>query len=295
MDCHSDAVMSARAGSIAIFGPGLMGGSLLMALRKHRPSAHLAAWARRPQALEALRNRHLADTVSTNATEVARGADVIVLCVPVDHMAALAADIAPAVASHTLVTDVGSVKAPVVSKLEAFFKDGSNFVGSHPMCGSEDAGLDAAREDLYEGAPCIVTPTPVSQPDRISGATELWRSVGGNVLEMDPATHDRAAAFASHVPHVAAAALVEAVCTQDPAFRALCAGGFRDTTRVASGSPGLWTAILSQNRVETVHALTALTAVLEDFRLALEKNDTDSLSRLLASAATHRAEIMPAP
>lgn len=287
--------MSDRTGIIAVFGPGLMGGSLLMALRRRRPGVHLAAWARRPEALDTIRHRGLADRVSTDPREIASDADVIVLCVPVDRMGKLAGDIAAVAAPRALVTDVGSVKAPVVAELEAIFNPGGNFVGSHPMCGSEEGGLDAAREDLYEGALCVVTPTPESRPDRTAAAADLWCSVGGRVLQMEPAAHDRAAAFASHVPHIAAAALVEALCSGEPAAKPLCAGGFRDTTRVASGSPELWTTILSQNRVETGRALGALASVLDDFRDALDRNDTDRLSRLLASAASHRAEILPAP
>jgi prephenate dehydrogenase len=265
-----------------------------MALRRRQPGIRLSAWGRREEAVRDLASRGLADHVSTDAAEVAKGADAIVLCVPVDRLAGLAAEIAPAVAPHALVTDVGSVKAPVVEALEAVFGPGGNYIGSHPMCGSEEAGLGAARADLYEGALCVITPTATSAPARTAEADALWRSVGGRVLEMEPSLHDRAAAFASHVPHIAAAALVEAICAEDGSFRALCAGGFRDTTRIASGSPDLWTAILSQNRGETSRALGSLIAVLEDFRRALDANDTADLARLLASAATHRAEILPA-
>ncbi|MBE2181345.1 MAG: prephenate dehydrogenase/arogenate dehydrogenase family protein [Chthoniobacterales bacterium] len=285
--------MSVHARTVAIFGPGLMGGSLLMALRQRHPGVRLAAWARRDGALEELRQRGLADTCSTDAAEVARDADAIVLCVPVDRTAELASRISAVVAPDALVTDVGSVKQPVVEGLEGIFSEHRNFVGSHPMCGSEEAGLAAARADLYEGALCVVTPTANSQPAMVERAAKLWESAGGRAVEMDPAMHDRAAAIVSHVPHVAAAALVELAGRSDPSFRTLCAGGFRDTTRVASGSPELWTAILSQNRAEASRAIAALVGILAEFQTSLENNDTDRILELLSAAAARRAEVFP--
>ena len=243
--------------------------------------------------MDELRRRGLADICSTDAAEAARDADTIVLCVPVDRMAELAATISGSVKPDALVTDVGSVKRPVVTELETIFSSNQNFVGSHPMCGSEEAGLGAARADLYEGALCVVTPAEASNAGMVHRAAELWKSVGGRVLEMEPAAHDLAAATVSHVPHVAAAALVELAARGEPAFRALCAGGFRDTTRVAAGSPELWTAILSQNREEAARGIGTLVGILQEFQTALERNDMVRISRLLADAAAHRAEIFP--
>ena len=159
------------------------------------------------------------------------------------------------------------------------------------MCGSEEAGLGAARADLYEGAMCVVTPTPRSRPEAVAAITSLWRSVGARTLEMDPAEHDRAAAVASHVPHVAAALLVELVCGEEPRFRDLCAGGFRDTTRVASGSPELWSAILSCNRREVAAALRKFGDSVTILREARGRNDGPAVRGFLENAAAHRAGI----
>lgn len=286
--------MSGRQQSIAIFGPGLMGGSLLMALRRRQPQTHLRAWGRRPEALEELRNRGLADFCSTEAGAVAAGADVVVLCLPVDKLADVARDCARTVPADCLVTDVGSVKGTVTDSLETIFSAGRNFVGSHPMCGSEATGLSAARADLYEDALCVVTPTERSRQDMTTGAGALWRSVGARVVTMTPPEHDRAAALVSHVPHVAAAALVGLLAGEQPEFHRLCAGGFRDTTRVASGSPELWTAILSQNRAAAGEGIGKLIAILEEFRGAMAANDTGTLHRLLAQARSMRESIMHA-
>ncbi len=284
--------MSVHSSSIAVYGPGLMGGSLLMALRQHQPAARLLAWARREEVLDEVRAKKLADICSTDVCEIAKAADVIVLCVPVDKMPALARQIADVISGKTLATDVGSVKQPVVEELEQIFSRHGNFVGSHPMCGSEEAGLGAARADLYVNARCVVTPTASSRPKMVRAVSDLWRVVGGRVLDMSPGEHDAAAALVSHVPHMAAAALVELVAQGNPAFQKLCASGFRDTTRVASGSPELWTSILSLNRTEVARALGHLGDILQSMKKALENNDMGTVTAMLESAAVHRAKIL---
>lgn len=284
--------MSGNFKSIAVFGPGLMGGSLLMAMRRRHPHVRLGVWARRPEALEDVKRRGLADFASTDAPDVARQAECIVLCLPVDKMRPPAEAIAGEAGPETMVTDVGSVKRPVVDELEDVFAKHGNFVGSHPMCGSEEAGMAAARADLYDNALCVVTPTARSRPEMVQAAEDLWRMVGARVATMAPGRHDRAAALVSHVPHVAAAALVELVAAESPDVRQLCAGGFRDTTRVASGPADLWTAILALNRDETVRALGELTDLLGSIRAALADNRLKDVATLLAAAAAHRAEIL---
>jgi prephenate dehydrogenase len=268
-----------------------MGASLLMALRAKKPETKLSVWARRDEALREVMRRGLADSASSDAAETIRGADVAVLCVPVDRMAEVATAIAPHTGADTLVTDVGSTKEKLVSRLEKDFAANRNFVGSHPMCGSEESGLEAARADLYEGALCVVCPTPASRQELISRVEELWKSVGARVTQLSPADHDAAAAAASHVPHVAAAALVELMGRERPEFRELCATGFRDTTRIAAGSPALWSAILAENADKTAAALSKLEAILAGYREAIIKADRQQMTKRLGAAAETRAEI----
>jgi len=284
--------MNSDSPRIAVFGPGLMGGSLLLALRERLPAARTAIWARRDEAVQAVVAQGLAASGSTNAEEVAQSADVIVLCVPVEQMASLAAQIAGAVSPDTLVTDVGSTKEEVVCTLENIFQKHRNFVGSHPMCGSEAAGLEAARADLYQDAMCAVTTTTATRADLADRAEDLWKIVGARTLRLSPEEHDTAVAASSHVPHLAAAALVELI-GDSAASRALCARGMRDTTRIAAGSPELWTGILSQNRIEVARALARLTHLLDEAREALERGDMSNITTLLAAARAHRAEIFP--
>ena len=285
--------MSNGSPRIAIFGPGLMGASLLMALRSRKPETDLSVWARREEAVREVIERGLADSGSADAAEVARNADIVVLCVPVDRMKETAALVAPHIKPDALVTDVGSTKEKLVSELGQIFSANRNFVGSHPMCGSEESGLGAARADLYEGALCAVCPTDASRPDLVHKAQDLWKSVGGRVKELSPAEHDKAVAATSHVPHVAAAALVELVAQEQPTHRQLCATGFRDTTRIASGSPELWTAILSDNAEKTASSLARLETIIAGYRQAIADGRREDIARMLRSAAEARAKIFP--
>lgn len=265
-----------------------------MALRQHAPDVRLGAWARRAEVVEELRSRKLIDFGSDEPDRVAGQSDLAVLCVPVGHMAQLADAIKDSLPREAAVTDVGSVKKSVVDDLEEIFARSGRFVGSHPMCGSEEAGLEAARADLYQSSVCVVTPTSRSRPDAIAAVQGLWETVGARVILMDPSEHDRAASLVSHVPHLVAALLVELVGGGKPGCQALCAGGFRDTTRIASGSPDLWAGILSSNRGEVVSALLELEHLVSGARGLLEKNDIPGLRGLLQRAAVRRSEILAA-
>ena len=281
--------------SIAVFGPGLMGGSLLMALRQRSPQTKLGAWARRAGAVEEVRARGLIDFGGTDAASVAARSDLAVLCLPVDRLAEVAEAIKDALPPRAVITDVGSVKKSVVDQLEETFARNGNFVGSHPMCGSESAGLTAAYADLYAGALCVVTPTPRSRAEAVRSVKALWSSVGARIHEMNPAEHDRAAASVSHVPHLIAALLVELAARGTASARQLCAGGFRDTTRIASGSADLWTALLESNRAEVIAALRTFAGSVDGVIEVIEKKDTASLRALLGRAAANRAEMLSVP
>lgn len=285
--------MSSQPSHVAVFGPGLMGASLLMALREKRPSLKLSVWARREEAAQEVMRRGIADSVSCDAAEAALGADTVVLCVPVDRMEEIAAKITPHIGRSTLVTDVGSTKEKLVERLENVFAENGNFVGSHPMCGSEETGLAAARANLYEGALCVICPTQTTRADLLERAEQFWQLVGARVAQLSPSEHDKAAAIASHAPHVAAAALVDLAARSPGKFRALCASGFRDTTRIAAGSPEIWSAILAENAENTATALEELEAIIADYRQCIRGGDRAQIAARLGAAAMERAQIFP--
>jgi len=285
--------MSSDFSRVAVFGPGLMGASLLMALRERSPQTKLSVWARRKEAADETFKRGLADSAHTDPAEAVAGADAVVLCLPVDRMHEIAQAIAPHIGPDTLVTDVGSTKERLTGQLEKIFAGGRNFVGSHPMCGSEASGLAAARADLYADALCVVCPTPSTRKDLLAKAEQLWQLAGGRTTQLSPNEHDSAAAVASHVPHVAAAALVGLAAGEPRAHRDLCASGFRDTTRIAAGSPELWSAILSENAAAVAGALEKFEQMLADYRTAIRSSDRETIARMLQGAADSRAAIFP--
>lgn len=273
---------------LAIIGPGLLGGSIALCLRKRDPGTQIAIWARSEGAIEKIRAAGIAEIASTDLKPIVEDADVIVFCVPVGAMAALAEKIAPHISEGALVTDVGSVKAPVVEALAPLFRCRGKFVGSHPMAGSEQTGLAAARPDLFDGAVCIVTPDESSDPGAVNGISEFWTLLGCHVRALPPAEHDEIVALVSHLPHLLAATLVNLVCSQNPNSLNFCGNGFRDTTRVASGPPGMWREIFSTNRMALKKSIEAMIGKLREVEALLDTDDERGMTQFLEEAKTGR-------
>jgi cyclohexadieny/prephenate dehydrogenase len=271
---------------IAIIGPGLLGGSIALAMRKKQPGTAIAVWARRPEAADEVREKKIADLASTDLEAVVKNASVVIFCVPIGAMVPLAEKIAPLVSADTLITDVGSVKAPVVDALGRIFRGRARFIGSHPMAGSEQTGIDAARADLFENAACIVTPGKNSTPVDSDDAMKFWSLLGCRTSTLPPYVHDETVALVSHLPHLLAATLVNLVCEQNADSLNFCGNGFRDTTRVASGSPGMWTEIFKGNRGQVKKSVELM---IEKLRQVMELLEDDAkMNRFLADAKNQR-------
>ena len=223
-----------KFGTVAILGPGLIGGSLALALAERDLAKRLMIYARSPHALDAIRTAGVDAELTGNPSEAVRDADVVILCVPIEAMPGLVHEFRDALKPTALVTDVGSVKGSVDRDLAPLLDDRALWIGSHPMAGSEQAGFAAARADLFEGAAVIVTPTPHTQKGAEQRAEAFWKALGARVVSLSPEIHDRYVAQISHVPHLLAAALV---CHASKEARELAGGGFRDTTRVVSRKP----------------------------------------------------------
>jgi len=183
------------------------------------------------------------------------------------------------------------VKADVVRELTSLIeKTGAHFVGSHPMAGGEKMGVSAARADLYANAVCVVTPGKKSNASAVRKVEAFWQSLGARILRLDAAQHDVLVSRSSHLPHVAAAALVNLVLSPGgPKNQAgLCATGFRDTTRIASGSPEMWRDIAMANRKNLSRSLDAFAAALKNFQTALKRNDAEAVEKFFATAKQRR-------
>lgn len=261
-----------------------------MALRQHAPEARLHAWARRAESVADLMARKIADHASTEVAAACEGAELIVLCTTLESMSGLAEEIAKAkLAPGCIITDVGSVKGSVVPVLEqAFQKSNCQYLGSHPMAGSERAGIEAARADLFERSVCVITPTLFTTDDALTRVRWLWNLLGCSLVEMSPDEHDAKVARISHLPHLAAAITALAALRPDISAAECSGNGFRDTTRVASGDPTLWTGILSQNRAEVAAALRDARTALAELLEAVESHDDKTLLHLLSEAKVLR-------
>lgn len=271
---------------LAIIGPGLLGGSIAMAVRGKNPAARISVWARREEAAEGVKKRGIADFVSTDLQAVAADADVIVFCVPIGAMAPLAEKMAGSVSREALITDVGSVKAPIVKSLGGIFSGRARFVGSHPMAGSEQAGIEAARADLFEGSVCIITPEEVSPARDVEEIRQFWAMLGCEPRILSPVEHDKMIALVSHLPHLIAATLVNLVCEQNPNSLNFCGNGFRDTTRVASGPPAMWTEIFGGNRGQVRKSMQAMIEKLQQVLAFME--DDAKMQEFLTDAKSRR-------
>src|SRR5271168_498515 len=178
-------------GTVAILGPGLIGGSLALALAERGLAKRLMIYARSPRALDEIRTAGVDAELTGNPSEAVREADVVILCVPIEAMAALVHEFRDALKPTALVTDVGSVKGSVDREIAPLLEDRALWIGSHPMAGSEQAGFSAARADLFEGAAVIVTPTRHTQQAAEQRAEDCWRALGGRVVNLSPEIHDR--------------------------------------------------------------------------------------------------------
>jgi len=278
---------------IAILGPGLLGGSIAVKLRQ-LGGCRVSVWARRAEAVEEVIAAECADTATSDLAEAVGEAGLVVLCVPVGAMGELARAILPSIQPGTIVTDVGSVKGRVLAELGAIFRGRGRFVGSHPMAGSEQTGLKAARADLFDRATCIVTPDENTDAAALGEVTAFWQQLGCRVVALRAAEHDVCVALVSHLPHLVAATLINTVAAKNSHAFEVVGPGFRDSSRVASGPPAMWTEILTENSRAVDEAINALIAKLTDFRQMIAgSNDGRELREFLAAAKATRDRIFP--
>jgi prephenate dehydrogenase len=279
----------------ALIGCGMVGGSLMAALRQAGAVGYVVGHDRRREHAERAQARGLIDEVSDEAIWAADGADLVVLAVPVGAVAEICAAIAPVVTTTRLITDVGSTKLDVVASAEEALPDPARFCGAHPMAGTERSGPDAADAGLFRGKLALLTPTARTAPDTVAACAALWQTVGARTRTMPPAAHDRAVAWVSHLPHAAAFALAAAVGTVADEVAGLSGGGFVDTTRVAASDPAMWRDIFIANRAPLLTAIDGLLDQLATLRRAVDDGDAEAIEALVTQARGGRARVLTAP
>ncbi|MFM8770017.1 MAG: prephenate dehydrogenase [Rubrivivax sp.] len=276
---------------LAIVGCGLMGGSVALALRRAGMVRHIVGCSRSPASSQQAVELGVIDEVCASAAEAARGADVVLLSVPVASTLEVLEAIRMSLMPGALCMDVGSTKRDVVAAARAALGAAmSGFVPAHPIAGNERSGVEAATADLYFDRRVILTPLAETDPRRLRSARALWKAMGGVVTEMSPEEHDRAFAAVSHLPHLLAFACVAAVAQASDGERMLqLAGpGVRDFTRIAGAEPAMWRDILLANRDEVLAQVATFRQKLEEMERAMSAGDARTLQALISAPSALR-------
>jgi prephenate dehydrogenase len=280
-----------RVKTLAVIGVGLVGGSLALALRRAGAVGSVVGYDRDPQALERATALGVIDSASASASEAAKGAELVVVAVPVRAIGPVLHDVALSLSPEAVVTDVGSTKGEVARIAGEELRDRfPRFVPGHPIAGRETSGVDSAVPDLFRAARVVLTPEARTAPDAVDLVKACWEAAGARVATMAAERHDRIFAAVSHLPHILSFALVSEIAGREDAADLLgfAAGGFRDFTRIAASSPEMWRDIALQNRAALLGEIDRYAARLAVFRALVEKGDGPGLERLMTEARSAR-------
>lgn len=269
---------------VAIVGVGLIGGSIGRAIKKRRLARRVIGISRHKQTINSAKRGCAIDQGFTDISGV-RGADLVILAAPVGSIIEVGLRIIPLIKPQALVFDTGSTKQAIVRALEDKLP---NFVGCHPLAGSQKQGVLNADANLFRDTLCIFTPTKRTPPAALKKARAFWKALGAKTVDMPPAMHDKYIAYVSHLVHIAAFSLIESI----PA-RALCfaASGLKDTTRIAASGENLWKDIILTNPENILAALKDFNLALSKIRSAIISKDASALLRLLRQARLKREKL----
>jgi prephenate dehydrogenase len=277
---------------LSLVGLGLLGGSVAKAARGLGLADEIVAVGRDRARLEPALRDGMVDRVTTDLADGVGGADFCLLATPVATLTALLPAVWAALPADAVLTDVGSTKAAIVRAAERLGEGRPlAFVGSHPMAGSEQAGYRVSRPDLFRGATVILTPTERTDSHAVKRVGAFWEALGGRLVTLDPLTHDRATAAISHLPHLVADALVDAVVRMDPRFFEVAGRGFKDTTRIAASDARVWREIFQENRAGLSEALGAFRAALDHLEGLLAAGDVPAIEGALDRIRRVREEV----
>src|SRR5262245_28228676 len=279
---------------LVIVGVGLIGGSLGLAARARGLVGEVIGFGRTEANLRVALERGIIDAYTFDPAEAARGTDLLLLAVPVEATSPTAEKFMPFLQPGCIITDAGSTKEQVVTTLEQLLPPTLPFVGAHPIAGTEHAGAAAALATLFERRLCVLTPTPRTDPTALARVRALWEGVGMRVEEMDVVTHDQVLARVSHLPHLIAFSVMNAMCkTPISGVDLLTYAGsaFADLTRVAASPVEMWRDICLSNRDALVAALTEFETALAQMKASIANNDKASLSTAMDQARTERQRL----
>lgn len=277
--------------TLCIIGVGLIGGSLARALRKAGVCGRITGCSRRRENLEKARALGVIDEFETDVAKAVSGADMIVVTVPLFAMEPLFRAMAGNIAPEAVITDGGSAKQSVLAAARAAFGEiPKNLVPAHPIAGTEQSGVEASFDTLFQGRRVILTPVAETDPGACHRVRAMWEATGAEVTEMDARHHDEVLAATSHLPHVLAYTLVDMLgemSAKTEIFR-YAAGGFRDFTRIASSDPRMWHDICLANADAIIPMLEGFQGQLQSVIDSLRDKDGESIEALFARAKRYR-------
>lgn len=277
---------------LGLIGCGLMGGSFALALKKAGLVKRVVGYSKSPSTTERARNMGIIDVEAPSALLAVSGADIVLIAVPVAATESSFKAIKHLVTPDMLIMDVGSTKRDVIDAARRSLREHVGlFVPAHPICGKESAGVENADADLYGGKQVILTPIDRTLPAQLRQATELWTRLGCKVLTMSPEKHDAAYAAVSHLPHLIAFALMNAISGQPEGqdYLSLAGPGFRDFTRIAASDPKVWRDILLANREELLAQSQKFQRNLQALELMISSGNAQALEELVEQASMTRA------
>jgi len=274
---------------ITIIGLGLIGGSLALAIKKNKLAREIIGVSRRKSTINHAICNRIVDTATLDLKKGVEDSEFIIIAAPVLKIIEIARRIAPFLKKGAILTDAGSTKKYIVRNIESVMPKGIYFVGSHPLAGSEKSGVKYSDKDLFKGAICIVTRTGWVNANALDKVKRFWAGLGMKVIIMKPDEHDRIVSRLSHLPHAASAGLVNSAGKVDMKF---AAGGFKDTTRIASGEPELWKDIFLTNRENLIKDIKVFKKELSKIEMALKNKNQAGLLELLRSAKDKRDCLM---
>ncbi len=276
---------------LGLIGCGLMGGSFALALKRAGLVKRVVGYSKSPSTTERARLMGVIDVEAPSALLAVSGADIVLIAVPVAATEATFKAIKHLVTANMLVMDVGSTKRDVIDAARRALREQvGSFVPAHPITGKEVSGVDNADPDLYTGRQVILTPIERTLTVQLQKAVDVWTALGCRVLKMSPEQHDAAFAAVSHLPHLIAFALMNAISGQPQGkdYLSLAGPGFRDFTRIAASDPKVWRDILVSNREELLAQSKIFQRNLHALELMISSGNTEALEGLLEQASITR-------
>lgn len=269
---------------VVIIGTGLIGGSLGLDLKKRHLAGRIIGLSRRKKNVELAKEIGAIDCWATSLDAVA-DADLVILATPIEAIINIGLKISKKIKKDCVVIDVGSSKEAIVSKLSRVIP---NFIGCHPLAGSEKKGIVNFQTGIFSGSICIITPNAKTNRRALNKVKLLWKRLGSQVIMLTSKKHDQILAFTSHLPHILAFSLMNTISDK---FLKLSSGGLKDSTRIAASDPELWSQIFLSNRDNLLSAISSFQRKLDLFKLALRNKNNKLLTKILEAAKEKRKKL----